>query len=72
MNVITLDYKEFSEEAFKEFKEALEGHNLYFGDLIEDFCGENNSDTYVLYINDRKLGKNEIRDRFPMIGNMEE
>lgn len=72
MKVITLDYKEFSEEALKEFKEALEEHNLYLGDLIEDCHGENNSDTYVLYINNEKLKPDEIKDQFPMIGDIEE
>ena len=67
MKVITLDYKEFSEEAYKEFKEALEEHDLYLGDLIEDYRGSNDSDTYVLYINDKQLIPNKIKAQFPVL-----
>ena len=46
-------------ESDTEFKEALEEHNLYLGDILEDYQGANDSDTYLLYINDRKLKSNE-------------
>ncbi|MFW9871563.1 MAG: hypothetical protein ACFFG0_00495 [Candidatus Thorarchaeota archaeon] len=71
IRTLTLDWKQFSEDAFNELKEALEDFNLYLGDLIEDLYGENNSDTYALYICKRKLKQNEIRDQFP-IGNLED
>ncbi len=66
MKVINLDYKEFSEEAFNQLKEALEEHNLYLGDIIEDCYGSNDSDTYILYINKRKLKPNEIKEICPI------
>ena len=66
MKIITLDYKDFSEEAFNEFKEALKNHNLYLGDIIEDYYGANDSDTYVLYINHRRLTREEIREIYPL------
>jgi hypothetical protein len=72
VRTITLDWKQFSEDAFNELKEALDDFNIYLGDLIEDFHGENSSDTYALYISKRKLKQNEIRNQFPMIGNMED
>jgi len=65
MKIINLDWKEFSEGAFTQFKEAIEEHGLYLGDLVEDYYGENNSDTYILYINREKLKKNEIKEQFP-------
>jgi len=65
MRIITLSWKEFSEEAFKEFKEALKEHKLYLGDLLEDYYGSNESDSYMLYINKRKLKKNEIKEIVP-------
>lgn len=65
--VFSLDYREFSEDAFKEFKRAFKITGYYFGDALEDFYGENASDTYVLYVSKRKLKKNELKEKFSFL-----
>jgi hypothetical protein len=67
IETITLDWKEFSDEAFKEFKKSLEKFGLYLGDLYADYYqygeGEGNgTDTYCLYIAKRKLKPKEIKE----------
>ena len=65
MRVISLDYKDFSEEAFTQLKGALKAYDLYLGDFVEDYYGTNDpGTTYTLYIHHRKLTRDEIKDLF--------
>lgn len=71
VSVITLDYKEFSEEAYKEFKKVFDDIGYYMGDIYEDYYGDNGSDTYVLYICKRQLTKEELKKSFEFLNRIE-
>lgn len=60
--IITLDWKEFSDPAFKEFREALKDFGLYLGDADIEINGESTSDTYYLYIARKKLPKETLSE----------
>lgn len=70
MGVITLSWKEFSNEAYEDFKAIFENCGFYMGDILEDFYGENGngSDTYCIYIAKRKLTKQELEKEFDYMG----
>jgi len=70
ISLIILDYQEFSEKAFQDFKKALESFGLYMGDVLEDYeetDGGNGTDTYCLYIAKRKMTPSELKETFPML-----
>lgn len=67
VSVITLTWKEFSDEAFKIFKATFESLGYYMGDIYEDYYGDNGSDTYVLYIAKRKMNKKELEKSFSFL-----
>lgn len=70
IEAITLDWKEFSQEAFQEFKKALKSFSLYMGDILEDYeevDGGNGTDTYCIYIAKRKMSPKELKEEFPML-----
>lgn len=65
IGIVTLNWNEFSDEAFQSFKESLKTFGLYMGDLLDDYSKRGNgSDTYCLYIAKRKLTPKEIRETF--------
>lgn len=72
IEAITLDWKEFSQEALESFRQSLKKFGLYLGDVLEDYYrypeGEGNgTDTYCLYIARRKLTPNELKKEFSML-----
>jgi hypothetical protein len=69
IETLTLDWKEFSEEAFQEFKKALKTFGLYIGDIYVDYYNYkeeegNGTDTYCLYIAKRKMTPKELKETF--------
>ena len=71
-SLIQLDWKDFSEEAKKQFKKSLERYNLHFGDAEQEYYGEAVSDTYMLYVFHRKLTKEELEKYFKFEDDSEE
>jgi|WetSurSiteA1Bulk_404760.scaffolds.fasta_scaffold00293_31 hypothetical protein len=72
VSLITLTWKEFSDEAFKIFKDTFESMGYYMGDVYEDCYGDNGSDTYVLYIAKRKMNKKELLKTFDFLDREED
>lgn len=65
---IVLDYKEFSESAYEQVKEAITKLGFHIGDILEEYSGEKNGcDMYVLYISKKKLNKKELKENFPTL-----
>jgi hypothetical protein len=61
-----LDWKEFSEDGFAEFKKAFKSLGLYMGDILDDYSKEGNgTDTFCIYIAKRKLTPKELKEEFP-------
>lgn len=59
--VIALDWKEFSEEARDQFAEAFKELGKHLGDVEQELYGEAQSDTFILYLADRKASKKHLK-----------
>ena len=66
IHVFPLSWREFSESAYNEFKDVFEDYGIYMGDVLNDFYGSNDSDTFMIYIAKRKLSKDELKKHFYM------
>lgn len=67
MKVITLDWKELSEDAYWEIKRSLRSFGVHFGDVEYEYYGKAISSTYIIYINKRKLSRKELEKKFPFL-----
>ena len=73
ISTLTLDHTEFSDDTLKQFEETFQKIGYYLGDIFVDYWGENDCDTYCLYVCKRKLNKRELADAFgPMLEDYKE
>ena len=56
-----LDWEDLSQQGFEEFSDALAKAGLHLGSVEEEAVGEVMSDTWYLYIADRKLRREELK-----------
>jgi hypothetical protein len=64
LNYITLDNQEFSDSALKDFKKTFKKLGFYLGDFEQEFYGEAQGDTYILYVAKKKLPKKQLKEEF--------
>jgi hypothetical protein len=60
--ILVLDWKEISDEAIDKLKAALKPFGLHIGDAEKEYHGQAVSDTYVLYIAKKPMGRRELKE----------
>jgi hypothetical protein len=60
----SLDRRQFSPEAYKEFKKVFKKLGYYLGDIEIDFYGKSQGDTFFPYITKKKLTKKQLKQTF--------